>query len=213
MFQTLVNVRPRVPAIWREILQEHYTPQLRKDCMRLVEQKIVAAYYAITSQVTEFRDLKTLYRPYFKEIKEELQLDFDAGAAARSFLFGHGFSRPFADTGLFFGQWNGRAPLCLVSDTDDDMIQPLLRKYSFDAVFTSESMRSYKGDPRGMIFKAVLEHYGLAPERVLHVGDSISDIQGAKSLGIRACWINRQRGQWRYAVKPDFVIRKLTDLL
>jgi putative hydrolase of the HAD superfamily len=213
MFQTLVDVNSRIPFIWKKILQEKYTSKLEEECMRLIGIKIITPYHHITGQANEFRDLKTLFKPYFKEIKEWLGLDFDEGTAARIFLSEHGFSIPYPDTRPFFEQWNGRTPLCLISDTDDDMILPLLEQYSFDSVFTSENTCAYKGDPRGTIFKAALDHYGLTPERVLHVGDSISDIKGAKSLGIQTCWINRNGNEWPYDIQPDYVIKKLTDLL
>jgi len=213
MFQTLVDVKPRIPIIWKRILREQYTPELAESCLRWVQIKIITPYHELTGCLTEFQDLKTLFTPLFKEMKQELGLDYDEATAARIFLSEHSRSVSYPDTPLFFDQWNGRAPLCLISDTDDDMIVPFLKQYSFDKVFTSENTRSYKGDPRGTIFKAVLDHYGLTPERVLHVGDGISDIKGSKNLGIQACWINRNGGEWLYDIQPDFVIQKLTDLL
>jgi putative hydrolase of the HAD superfamily len=212
MFQTLVDVKPRIPFIWKRILQEQYTPELAESCFRLVQTKIITPYHEITGQLTGFQNLKTLFKPYFKQIKEELRLDYDEEDATLTFLVEQGHSVSFPDTRPFFDGLNGRLPVCLISDTDDDMIQPLLRQYTFDKVFTSENTRSYKSDPRGTIFKTVLNHYNLAPERVLHVGDAISDIKGAKSLSIQACWINRNGSEWSYDIKPDYVIQKLTDL-
>jgi len=213
MFQTLVDVKPRIPYIWKRILREQFTPGLAESCFQLAQIKIITPYHEITGCLKEFQNLKTLFTPLFKEMKQELGLDYDEATAARIFLSEHSHSVSYPDTQLFFDQWNGKLPVCLISDTDDDMVQPLLKQYPFDSVFTSENTRSYKGDPRGTIFKAALEHYGLAPECVLHVGDGISDIKGAKSLGIQACWINRNGSEWLYDIKPDYVIQKLTDLV
>ncbi len=179
----------------------------------LVQMKIITPYHEITGCLTEFQDLKTLFTPLFKEIKQGLGLDYDEAAAARIFLSEHGHSVDFPDTKLFFNQLDGRLPVCLISDTDDDMLQPLLRQYAFDSVFTSERVRAYKGDRRGLIFKAVLDHYNISPDRILYVGDGVADIRGAKQSGIRACWINRNGSEWPYDIKPDYVIQKLTDLL
>ena len=85
MFQTLVDVKPRIPFIWKRILQEQYTPELAESCFRLVQIKIIMPYHKITGRLTEFQDLKTLFIPLFKEIKEELGLDYDEAAAARIF--------------------------------------------------------------------------------------------------------------------------------
>lgn len=50
-----------------------------------------------------------------------------------------------------------------------------------------------KPDPR--IFEQALEHAGFAPDRVLHVGDSLSDdVDGARRAGLDALWL-RQRGE------------------
>ena len=54
---------------------------------------------------------------------------------------------------------------------------------------TSEQCRAYK--PRPEMFAAALAALGCAPERVLHVGDSIgSDLGGAAAAGIAAAWVN-----------------------
>ena len=37
-----------------------------------------------------------------------------------------------------------------------------------------------------------LDKTGLAPEEVIHIGDSISsDVKGASALGIKTLWLNR----------------------
>ena len=44
--------------------------------------------------------------------------------------------------------------------------------------------------PEPAPFEALLERMGVKPEEVLHVGDSLShDVQGAKRVGMRTCWI------------------------
>lgn len=49
-----------------------------------------------------------------------------------------------------------------------------------------------KPDPRA--FHAVADHYGLAPARVIHIGDDWAcDIVGAVGAGITAVWISRGR--------------------
>ena len=57
-------------------------------------------------------------------------------------------------------------------------------------VFTSEDARAYK--PRRELFELALKKTGLAPEEVIHIGDSISsDVKGASELGINTLWLNR----------------------
>lgn len=83
-------------------------------------------------------------------------------------------------------------PICVVSNADREDIDAAVALHGlrFEAVVTSECARSYK--PHGRIFKMALETMGVAPERVIHVGDSLhSDVGGAKAAGIRSVWIQR----------------------
>ena len=76
-------------------------------------------------------------------------------------------------------------------------------------VFTSEDARSYK--PRKELFELALTETGLAPEEVVHIGDSLgSDVNGAASAGIAAVWLNRQG-----RAVPDGVtaVNSLTEFL
>ncbi len=61
-------------------------------------------------------------------------------------------------------------------------------KYFDDRVFSDE-IGIRKPEPR--IFEASLEHLGLRPEEVVHVGDDVvADISGSKGVGMRAVWFN-----------------------
>lgn len=89
-------------------------------------------------------------------------------------------------------------PKVLVSNIDDVDLQAALACHGlaghFAHVVTSEHCRAYKPDPRP--FREALSALGLAPEEVLHVGDSwTSDVQGAGALGLPVLWVNR-KGLW-----------------
>ena len=52
-----------------------------------------------------------------------------------------------------------------------------------------------KPDPG--IFLAAAEHLGVPPENILHIGDDAElDVVGARDVGMRTAWINRQRAAW-----------------
>jgi 2-haloacid dehalogenase len=60
----------------------------------------------------------------------------------------------------------------------------------FDHVITAQQARAYK--PSLKIFKLAQERIGVAPEKWLHVGQSVyHDVVPAKSLGITTVWVNR----------------------
>ncbi len=85
-------------------------------------------------------------------------------------------------------------PKICVSNADDDHLLPAIERHGleFDAVVSSEQAASYK--PESAIFEHALEVFSLKPRNVLHVGDSLhSDVGGARSAGICAVWVCRER--------------------
>lgn len=83
-------------------------------------------------------------------------------------------------------------PVCVVSNADTEPLRAAIGKHRlrFDAVISSESVRSYK--PDGHIFRQALARIGTKPARTLHIGDSLhSDVGGAQSVGISAAWVRR----------------------
>lgn len=68
--------------------------------------------------------------------------------------------------------------------------------------------------PAASIFHAACERLGVAPARVLHVGDHIEmDVAGAMSAGLRGCWINRESARWSHpTLQPDLQFDTLSGL-
>jgi HAD superfamily hydrolase (TIGR01509 family) len=86
-----------------------------------------------------------------------------------------------------------------------------------DSVAISDAVGIRK--PRAEIFAAALDPLDVAPEEVLHVGDSLrADVDGAAAAGIATVWITRRvadperRLSEHAGAKPDFVIRDLEEL-
>ncbi len=62
-------------------------------------------------------------------------------------------------------------------------------------------------------FHAALDTLGVAPERALHVGNSVaSDVAGAKRAGVRAVLVENGAGAEEGGPDPDDVIASMTDL-
>jgi len=158
-------------------------------------------------------NLKSLFTPCFLEITKELGIDFNPDEAVRIFLDEHGRATSYEDATMFFQLIGDSIPVCLVSDADNEMILPLLERFKFDKVFISEKVRSYKNEPKGRIFREVLTHYNINPKKIIHIGDSSSDIIGANKFGITTCWINRYDYGWRYNISPDYIIKSLIEVI
>jgi HAD superfamily hydrolase (TIGR01509 family) len=105
-------------------------------------------------------------------------------------------------------------PICIVSNADTDDIHRAIEhcRFRVDAVVTSEDARSYK--PHAGIFERALKEMKVAPNRVLHVGDSLhSDIDGANRLGIGTCWVcYEERILDLGNARPDHKVSSLLDL-
>ena len=82
-----------------------------------------------------------------------------------------------------------------------------------DFAIVSGEFGAWKPDPA--IFQEALRLGGAAPEEAVFVGDSAEhDITGARSVGIRAVWVNRTGRPWAHGEPgPDFEIPSLTALL
>lgn len=83
----------------------------------------------------------------------------------------------------------------------------------FDDIFISEDLGVEKPDVR--FFEQVWERIGTyAPEEVMIVGDSLtSDMQGGNNAGIICCWYNPKHVENTSAVKIDYEIDNLNNIL
>lgn len=213
MFQTLVNVNTRIPSIWKRILRENYNETLAFECAKSVKKNVFWGFQQSASNSAEFINLKTMFKPFFKTVFKEMNISFDVGEAVKIFMDEHAKATPYDDVEEFFSLLKDELPICLVTDADYEMVLPLLKKYNFDEVFISEKVRSYKNEPRSRIFKDVLKHYSINPNKVLHIGDSSSDIIGANRVGIKTCWINRENIEWKSDIEPDYIVKSLSQVI
>jgi putative hydrolase of the HAD superfamily len=206
MFQTLVDVNERIPFIWKRILKEQYSERLALECAKSVSKNVFSKFHESVSENKEFINLKTMFTPFFYTVLKEMNIPFDAEEAVKIFMDEHTNAAPYDDVESFFALIGDTLPICLVSDADYEMILPILKKYKFDEIFISEKVMSYKNEPDSRIFKDVLKHYSINPNKVLHIGDSSSDIIGANRVGIKTCWINRENRECKYNICPDYIV-------
>ncbi|OOM70897.1 HAD-IA family hydrolase [Clostridium sp. BL-8] len=212
MFQTLVNVNTRIPFIWRRILKDEYSEAIAYECVKSVSRNVFNGFHQSASNCTEFVNLKTMFKPFFQTVFKEINFSSDVDEAIQIFMNEHTKAVPYDDVKNFFESLENTIPICLVTDADYEMVEPIIKNYKFDEIFISEKVMSYKNEPKSKIFKNVLEHYSISPENVLHIGDSSSDIIGANRVGIKTCWINRENATWNYSPYPDYIIKSLNEV-
>ncbi|MTI67998.1 MAG: HAD family hydrolase [Firmicutes bacterium] len=212
MFQTLVNVHSRRNYIWKRILRRKYTEKLAEKYSRLMGEFIYNRFHEDVISTDKFVNLKSIFKDYFNEVFLKTGLKFSSEEAAKIWANEHTLAVPYPDTIEFFKFIGKTIPICLVSDSGIDMIFSHVKKYKFYKVFISEEVKAYKNQSDGDIFKKVINYYNTEPEKILHIGDSSSDIIGANRVGIKTCWVNKNKDKWKHDIKPTYIINFLRDI-
>ena len=104
-----------------------------------------------------------------------------------------------------------RYPLAVITNGNLDLEQAGLAGY-FTLVCKAGAGARMKPAPD--MFVQVQEALGLAPGRILHVGDHpVTDVLGARLHGFRAAWLNESGQSWQsLSLLPDVELGQLQDL-
>jgi 2-haloacid dehalogenase len=172
-------------------------PVLQAHRRNLSDGGFLELYAAIEAQQEQGE-----YRPY----RDILQSVMTRMAARLGFSASEEESRaivdslpawmPFPDSVSALKQLRERYKLAILSNVDDDLLAASMKRLevAFDHAITAEQCRSYK--PSLNNFRTALERLGVAPDRVLHVAQSLfHDIVPAKELGLATVWVNRRAGK------------------
>lgn len=148
-------------------------------------------------------------RPPYKRYTEVLGLVADAFAAELGFevspdertAFGASVSDwpAFSDSTAGLRTLGKYYDLVILSNVDDDLFSASAKRLGIDftEVITAQQVGRYKPDQRN--FDVLLERIDTAPERLLHVAQSLfHDIAPANNNGLSSVWVNRQ------SVRADF---------
>lgn len=104
---------------------------------------------------------------------------------------------PFADTDEALCRLTEEFRLAVVSNVDDDLFRDTARHFSvdFDDVISAEQVGTYKPDLAP--FETAFTRLGVAPNRLLHVAQSVyHDVNPAGRMGISCVWVRRYGGRF-----------------
>jgi 2-haloacid dehalogenase len=127
------------------------------------------------------------YRVVLRRVLEGLGMQLGFSPSAREL---EAFSTSVRDWPAFpdsvdaLRRLKSRYKLAVISNVDDDLFSASARRLEvpFDWVVTAQQVRSYK--PSLENFRRAFERIGVAPERILHVAQSLfHDIEPARRLG------------------------------
>jgi 2-haloalkanoic acid dehalogenase type II len=211
LFGTLVDVSSIRYGVLRTFLKDRYTIELADEywnrlgdlLFQLIDDHILEERPYVPLKVI----LETMYSRFFSEVG----LDFDPKEAALVLTHQYPFSTPHDDAVVFLDSVGRQYPICLASDTDEDMLGSLVELHPFDKVVTSEGIESYKASTDRRFFSEIIDHYGVKPEHIIHIGDSSYDIIGAGESGITTCWLNRNNQTWSHDIEPDYEVSSLLE--
>ena len=161
-----------------------------------------------------FKSYEEAWRDCFDHAFSRLGLSGDAEAAARDCVRDMGLREPYPDAvevlPLVQSEWRTG----VLSNADDGYLLPLLGRlgWEFETVVSSERARAYK--PLSSPFRQVMDELGVASEEAVYVGDTLyDDILGAKHIGMRTVWVNRNAAARDPELpKPDYELRELGAL-
>ncbi len=211
MFQTLVDVNSMRYYLWQKILGDSYSETLANEYTERWGRLFPDHFSNAVSGADGFLCLKSIFERFNTDFLPKLGIDFNPEHAAQIHVEIHRMAMPYEETEIFLESMQEYFTICLVTDSDNEMIQPHLDKYRFDQIFISERLKTYKSNPENKMFQAVINHYSIPPERIFHIGDMYSDVMGANKVGITTCWLNRQGKNWNYSIKPDYGVESLLE--
>lgn len=210
MFQTLVNLDNRTIMMWKEILGRCYTAELAAKYHSI----LLSHYFDIVARIRQeqiFVLTKEIYRECFERVFAELKLTYNSDMAVQILVYQHTQAEFYEETLDFIEYVSAKYQVCIVSDTDEDMLPSFYREHGI-SLFASEFYQSYKNDHNNRMFREMIRLYGAEPVQILHIGDTPSDVLGAQRAGIQACWVNRMQQPWTLEQAPDYTVRTLSEL-
>ncbi len=207
MFRTLADVDDSLTRVrWQKLLKENYTPELGRECQGILDAS-AAEHFPRDMFVLQ----KEVLNLCLADLLSKVSCEFSRSEAIRLTVDLHAFGELFGDAIPFLNAVGKKYPICLAADADEDLLGTRRDIYAFDRVFTSEQLHTYKGYADGRFFFAIIKHYGVRPEHIIHIGDDRNEIIGADKAGITTCWLNRNGRKWSDDVKPDYEIKSLTE--
>jgi putative hydrolase of the HAD superfamily len=211
LFNTLVALSPDRHPLWHTFLGETAPPARVEQAWALSTDRLVTTLAEINT-TARYQSLLTVLQACYMEVFAHLQVPFEPEEAARVAPHYHA-QRPWLPEAVpWLESMRRHYRLCMASDADEAMVGAHVRQYPFDQCFTSEWLRVYKGDTQNRFFAAIVSHYALAPEQMLHVGDTPAAIVAAQRVGLQTCWVNRTGRSWPHARPPTYAVASLEAL-
>jgi 2-haloacid dehalogenase len=121
--------------------------------------------------------------------------------------------KPFPEVVAALKKLKTHYQLTILSNGDPDMLEAARPHLGveFDRVISVAEAGSFK--PHVATYRTAAELLGAPPDAILFVANHAFDCVGAKSYGMRSCYVDRRKrpfGHWPY--KPDLIVADFREL-
>lgn len=212
MFQTLVDVGTQRDTIMQRIFGSKYSQDKAEKLWHDANKFVFSYFHKMCEENEKFETVTSVFERCYTKLFPKYGVNLDPGEGAYILASAHADSLLYHDSQTFLDRIKNKYKTCVISDTDSIMIDKLLDQFSFDHVFKSEEFQAYKSECTGKLFNVAISTFGIQPHEMLHIGDGLSDIAGAKKAGADAAWINRNGKEWAHDIKPDYIVSSLHEL-
>ena len=162
-----------------------------------------------------FMSYEEAWRDCFRRVFRQMGIDGDAASAAKDTIRDMGLREAYPDALEALPRMQARWKTGVLSNADEDYLTPLLDRigWKFDAVLSSERARAYKPLPDP--FRQIMAELDVDADESIYVGDTpYDDILGAKNVGMRVAWMNRDGAPSDPKFpQPDYEVSSLSELL
>jgi len=215
IFRTLVDLDSRAPKVYERIFLTKGAPsQVRRFWSDIGHRYRIELSHSLSKEKYEG------FAPLFVRVMEWIKNKYNLKGSAEEYkdilIEEEKQSSLFPDALDTIHALSKRYTLCVVSDTDPDMVTTILPSIPIKKKFLSYDHQAYKEDPQNKLFKAVIDDFKVDPTHILHIGDSYSDVIGSKRLNMNSVWINRYKPWywWKHKdIQPDHTITALKQLV
>ena len=167
---------------------------------------------ALTLETTAkgFVTEEEIFRRGLRQLYTEYGLTGDSDREVEPMLCSLVGRKAFPDVKAGLDNLRKRYKILIASNTDTAPLLENLRANSIEAdgIWTSESLRLYKPDPR--FYEVLLNEAALSPEEAVFVGDSPEeDIIGPQRTGMKTVFLNRKGIRCPEEMIPDRMLSEL----
>jgi putative hydrolase of the HAD superfamily len=213
MFQTLVDVNKLRDCIMKKVFQGIYTKGMGITLWEDANKYIYSYFHKMNENGVEFVKTIDVFEACYEELFPKYGISLKPIDGAKILALAHNEAPLFPDVLPVYKQIIEKYDTCLISDTDVDMVDGLINKFNFNRIYLSEEYHTYKSSKTGLLFKKAINDFNIKPEEMIHLGDGANDVLGAKMVGAKAIWINRDNKEWKNEIEPDYIISNMSEIV